>query len=161
MECLNGPTFSHVSRFFSGPPKVFGQWEAVLGPTHLGFHLCVTSHLIAPLVIAALPLAWIVLHKLEIRLYHLYTLDLRPRQRKFTIENAEEVSKWLERESSGEVEENQCETPSTSTGTGRTEVMDTGTPESAKGNGSPNVRMGQKRTINSPVTIKKCCQWRS
>ena len=33
--------------------------------------------------------------------------------------------------------------------------MVTETPESAKDNGSPNVRMGQKRTINSPVTIKK------
>ena len=53
------------------------------------------------------------------------------------------------------MEENRCETLSTSTGTGRTEVMDTGAPESGKENGSPNVRMGQKRTINSPVTIKK------
>ena len=33
--------------------------------------------------------------------------------------------------------------------------MDTGTPESGKDKGSPNVIMGQKRTINSPVTIKK------
>ena len=33
--------------------------------------------------------------------------------------------------------------------------MDTGTPESGKENRSPNVIMGQKRTINSPVTIKK------
>ena len=66
----------------------------------------------------------------------------------------EEVSKWLERESSGK-EENGCETPSMSTGTVITEVMDTGTPEGEKENGSPNVRMGQKRTINSPVTIKK------
>ena len=93
------------------------------------------------------------MHELELRLNYLYTLDLR--QRKFTIENVEEVSKWLQRESSGEEEENQCETPSTSTGTRRTEAMDTGTPESAKDNRSPNVRMGKKRTINSPVTIKK------
>ena len=95
------------------------------------------------------------MHELELRLNHLYTLDLRPRQRKFTIENVEEVSKWLERESLGEEEENQCETASMSTGTGRTKVMDTGTSESAKDNGCSNVRMGQKRTINSPVAIKK------
>ena len=92
------------------------------------------------------------MRELELRLNHLYILDLRPR--KFTIKNVEEVSKWLERGSSGE-EENGCETPSTSTATGITEVMDTGTPGSGNKNGSPNVRMGQKRTINSPVTIKK------
>ena len=92
------------------------------------------------------------MHELELKLNHLYTLDLRPRE--FTIKNVEEVSKWLEKESSGE-EENGCETPSMSTGTGITEVMDTGTPESGKENGSPNVRMGQKRTVNSPVNIKK------
>ena len=91
------------------------------------------------------------MHELELRLNHLYTSDLRPR--KFIIKNAEEFSKWLERESSGE--ENGSETPSMSTGTGITEVMDTGTTESGKENEIPDVRMGQKRTINSPVTIKK------
>ena len=73
------------------------------------------------------------------------------------------VSKWLERESSGE-EENECEKPSTSTGTVKIQVMDSETPECGKDtetpgcgkeNGSPNVRMGQNMTINSPVvTIK-------
>ena len=53
------------------------------------------------------------------------------------------VTKWLERESS-EVEENWYETPSTSTGTGRIQFMDTETPQIGKENENPNARMAQK-----------------
>ena len=83
-----------------------------------------------------------------------YTLVLRPR--KLTMENAEELTKWLEREESGEEIEDEeddlkeNEIPQKET----TKCVTGGTPESAF-KGSLNLRMGVKRTINSPVTIKK------
>ena len=94
------------------------------------------------------------------------TLDIR--SRKFSLSNAEEVTEWLDRESSGSEEEEEdesgIETPTCSTGTGKAsgdmgrKFEDKGTPESGKKEGkteSPNVRLGVKRTVNSPVTIKK------
>ena len=94
------------------------------------------------------------------------TLDIR--SRKFSLSNAEEVTEWLDRESSGTEEEEEdesgIETPTCSTGTGKAsgdmgrKFEDKGTPESGKKEGkteSPNVRLGVKRTVNSPVTIKK------
>ena len=93
------------------------------------------------------------------------TLDIR--SRKFSLSNAEEVTEWLDRESSGseeEEDESGIETPTCSTGTGKAsgdmgrKFEDKGTPESGKKEGkteSPNVRLGVKRTVNSPVTIKK------
>ena len=94
------------------------------------------------------------------------TLDIR--SRKFSLYNAEEVTEWLDRESSGSEEEEEdesgIETPTCSTGTGKAsgdmerKFEDKGTPESGKKEGkteSPNVRLGVKRTVNSPVTIKK------
>ena len=94
------------------------------------------------------------------------TLDIR--SRKFSLSNAEEVTEWLDRESSGSEEEEEdesgIETPTCSTGTGKAsgdmgrKFEDKGTPESGKKEGkteSPNVRLGIKRTVNSPVTIKK------
>ena len=94
------------------------------------------------------------------------TLDIR--SRKFSLSNAEEVTEWLDRESSGSDEEEEdesgIETPTCSTGTGKAsgdmgrKFEDKGTPESGKKEGkteSPNVRLGVKRTVNSPVTIKK------
>ena len=94
------------------------------------------------------------------------TLDIR--SRKFSLSNAEEVTEWLDRESSGSEEEEEDEsgivTPTCSTGTGKAsgdmgrKFEDKGTPESGKKEGkteSPNVRLGVKRTVNSPVTIKK------
>ena len=94
------------------------------------------------------------------------TLDIR--SRKFSLSNAEEVTEWLDRESSGSEEEEEdesgTETPTCSTGTGKVsgdmgrKFEDKGTPESGKKEGkteSPNVRLGVKRTVNSPVTIKK------
>ena len=91
---------------------------------------------------------------------------------KFSLSNAEEVTEWLDRESSGsekeEEDESGIETPTCSTRTGKAsgdmgrKFEDNGTPESGKKEGkteSPNVRLGVKRTINSPVsspvTIKK------
>ena len=83
------------------------------------------------------------------------------------------VTEWLDRESSGSDEEEEddeigIETPTCSTRTGKAsgdmgrKFEDNGTPESGKKEGkteSPNVRLGVKRTINSPVscpvTIKK------
>ena len=94
------------------------------------------------------------------------TLDIR--SRKFSLSNAEEVTEWLDRESSGSEEEEEdesgIETPTCSTGTGKAsgdmgrKFEDKGTPESGKKEGkteSPNVRLGVKRTVNSPVIIKK------
>ena len=94
------------------------------------------------------------------------TLDIR--SWKFSLSNAEEVTEWLDRESSGSEEEEEdesgIETPTCSTGTGKAsgdmgrKFEDKGTPESGKKEGkteSPNVRLGVKRTVNSPVTIKK------
>ena len=94
------------------------------------------------------------------------TLDIR--SRKFSLSNAEEVTEWLDRKSSGSEEEEEdesgIETPTCSTGTGKAsgdmgrKFEDKGTPESGKKEGkteSPNVRLGVKRTVNSPVTIKK------
>ena len=94
------------------------------------------------------------------------TLDIR--SRKFSLSNAEEVTEWLDRESSGSEEEEEdesgIETPTCSTRTGKAsgdmgrKFEDKGTPESGKKEGkteSPNVRLGVKRTVNSPVTIKK------
>ena len=94
------------------------------------------------------------------------TLDIR--SRKFSLSNTEEVTEWLDRESSGSEEEEEdesgIETPTCSTGTGKAsgdmgrKFEDKGTPESGKKEGkteSPNVRLGVKRTVNSPVTIKK------
>ena len=98
------------------------------------------------------------------------TLDIR--SQKFSLSKAEEVTEWLDRESSGSEEEEEdesgIETPTCSTGTGKAsgdmgrKFEDNGTPESGKKEGkteSPNVRLGVKRTINSPVsspvTIKK------
>ena len=93
------------------------------------------------------------------------TLDIR--SRKFSLSNAEEVTEWLDRESSGseeEEDESGIETPTCSTGTGKAsgdmgrKFEDKETPESGKKEGkteSPNVRLGVKRTVNSPVTIKK------
>ena len=99
------------------------------------------------------------------------TLDIR--SRKFSLSNAEEVTEWLDRESSGseeeyEEDESGIETPTYSTRTGKAsgdmgrKFEDKGTPESGKKEGKteiPNVRLGVKRTINSPVsspvTIKK------
>ena len=94
------------------------------------------------------------------------TLDIR--SWKFSLSNAEEVTEWLDRESSGSEEEEEdesgIETPACSTRTGKAsgdmgrKFEDNGTPESGKKEGkteSPNVRLGVKRTINSPVTIKK------
>ena len=82
-----------------------------------------------------------------------------------------EVTEWLHRESSGgeeEEDESGIETPTCSTRTEKAsgdmgrKFEDNGTPESGKKEGkteSPNVRLGVKRTINSPVsspvTIKK------
>ena len=73
-------------------------------------------------------------------------------------------SGWIE--SSGSEEEEEDETCSTGTGKASGDMgrmfEDNGTPESGKKEGkteSPNVRLGVKRTINSPVsspvTIKK------
>ena len=101
------------------------------------------------------------------------TLDIR--SRKFSLSNAEEVTEWLDRESSGSEEEEEeeedesgIETLTCSIGTGkasgdmRRKFGDNGTPESGNKEGkteSPNARLGVKRTINSPVsspvTIKK------
>ena len=94
------------------------------------------------------------------------TSDIR--SRKFSLSNAEEVTEWLDRESSGSEEEEEdesgIETPTCSTGTGKAsgdmgrKFEDKGTPESGKKEGkteSPNVRLGVKRTVNKPVTIKK------
>ena len=94
------------------------------------------------------------------------TLDIR--SRKFSLSNAEEVTDWLDRESSGSEEEEEdesgIETPTCSTRTGKAsgdmgrKFEDKGTPESGKKEGkteSPNVRLGVKRTVNSPVTVKK------
>ena len=94
------------------------------------------------------------------------TLDIR--SQKFSLSNAEEVTEWLDRESSGSEEEEDdesgIETPTCSTRTGKAsgdmgrKFEDKGTPESGKKEGkteSPNVRLGVKRTVNSPVTIKK------
>ena len=94
------------------------------------------------------------------------TLDIR--SWKFSLSNAEEVTEWLDRESSGSEEEEEdesgIETPTCSTRTGKAsgdmgrKFEDKGTPESGKKEGkteSPNVRLGVKRTVNSPVTIKK------
>ena len=99
------------------------------------------------------------------------TLDIR--SRKFSLSNAEEVTEWLDRDSSGSEEEEEddesgIETPTCSTETGKAsgdmgrKFEDNGTPESGKKEGkteNPNVRLGVKRTINSPVsspvTIKK------
>ena len=75
-------------------------------------------------------------------------------------------SGWIESSGSEEEEEDESgiETPTCSTGTGKAngdmgrKFKDNGTPESGKKEGkteSPNVRLGVKRTINSPVTIKK------
>ena len=91
------------------------------------------------------------------------TLDIR--SQKFSLFNAEEVTEWLDRESSGSEEEEEdesgIETPTCSTRTGKAsgdmgrKFEDNGTPESGKKEGkieSPNVRLGVKRTINSPVS---------
>ena len=112
-----------------------------------------------------------ILHELELRLNHLDS-DIRHKVTKFSLSNAEEVTEWLDRESSGseveEEDESGTKTPTCSTGTGKAsgdmgrKFEDNGTPESRKKEEkteSPNVRLGVKRTINSPVsspvTIKK------
>ena len=98
------------------------------------------------------------------------TLDIR--SQKFSLSNAEEVTEWLDRESSDSEEEEEdesgIETPTCSIKTGKAsgdmqkKFEDNGTPEIGKKEGkteSQNVRLGVKRIINSPVsspvTIKK------
>lgn len=86
-----------------------------------------------------------------------FTLDLRPR--KFTLKSAEELTEWLEKEESVESGqdseyEDLKENKIPENATPQSPCFSGATPESAF-KGSPNLRMGVKRTINSPVTIKK------